>query len=52
MLSMVLLAASSTGASAQAPAACAKQSSVSTEAGAKYMLKASSQTVHWGYFCK
>lgn len=53
---MVLLYASFSSrlASAQAPAACSKQTSVTTEAGsgAKYLLKANASTVHWGYFCE
>lgn len=51
---LVLLSASFSSrlASAQAPAACSKQTGVTTEAGAKYLLKANASTVHWGYFCE
>lgn len=50
---LVLLASSFSSrlASAQAPAACSRQTGVTTEAGSKYLLKANSSTVHWGYFC-
>lgn len=34
---------------ADTPAACSQQK-VSQEAGGKYVLKANSSTVHWGYF--
>lgn len=52
LLSVLVLTISSslTPAAAQ-PAACAKQT-ISSESGGKYVLKANSSTVAWGYFCE